>query len=286
MKTVTPLILNGLVYFIAGYVALCAIVFLLQRKLIYLPDGYVAPDDRVAAVGLRHWPSREGFRGYVDSSSALGLDDTQVDSARGTLIIFHGNAGTAFDRAHYAAALSQYDMRVILAEYPGYGGRTGSPSEATLVNDGVETVRLAFEQFGEPILLWGESIGAAVVAGTVAASDVPVLGVVLFTPWDSLTALSQTHYWYLPTALLLKDRYDSIDYLNAYTGNVVVVLAGQDRVVPIQHGQRLFESINARKKLLQFDDYGHNSVPMAPELSWWSEVIEFLLRAPRRRSEG
>ena len=51
---------------------------------------------------------------------------------RGTAIVFHGNAGHAGHRAYYARALTPLGLRVILAEYPGYGPRAGQPGEQAL----------------------------------------------------------------------------------------------------------------------------------------------------------
>jgi len=47
-------------------------------------------------------------------------------------------------------ALEKLGYRVILAEYPGYGARDGSPSETTLISNGVETLKQALNDFGDP----------------------------------------------------------------------------------------------------------------------------------------
>ena len=188
----------------------------------------------------------------------------------------HGNAGAAYYRSYYVNALSKLSLQVILAEYPGYGGRTGEPSEETLVKDAIETVDIAYQKYGSPIYLWGESLGAGVVSSVVAQSTVPIKGIVLLTPWDSLPELAETHYWYLPARWLLRDHYNSVENISSFDGNVAVVLAERDNVIPIKHGQRLYESINANKRLWLFKGAGHNSLPVSEELDWWKEVSEFI----------
>jgi len=49
-----------------------------------------------------------------------------ISSPKGTVTVFHGNAGPAAGREFYLQALAPLNYRVILAEYPGYGGRTGT----------------------------------------------------------------------------------------------------------------------------------------------------------------
>ena len=53
---------------------------------------------------------------------------------------------------YYARALVPLGLRVILAEYPGYGPRSGSLGEASLVADAIETVALAHRQYGGRLL--------------------------------------------------------------------------------------------------------------------------------------
>ena len=55
-------------------------------------------------------------------------------------------------------------FRVILAEYPKYGGRPGKVGEKSFVAAGLETVRLAQKQYREPLYLLGESLGCGVAA--------------------------------------------------------------------------------------------------------------------------
>ena len=200
----------------------------------------------------------------------------KLDDAEGTIIVFHGNAGAAYHRGFYIDALSLHNLRVILAEYPGYGGRTGQPSEDVLVTDALKTIRLAYQEFGEPPYLWGESLGCGIVSSAVSKIDIPIKGVVLFLTWDSLPDLAQTHYWYLPARWLVLDQYNNIDNLKGFEGNIAVILAEDDEVVPVEHGLNLYESLTAKKKLWLFDDTRHNEVPIAAELRWWKEVITFL----------
>ena len=251
-----------------GYIALVLILFFYQRNLLYYPSDMVPSETRLAAKQLRYWPSIEGYRGFTTLK--------EPDLVRGTIVVFHGNAATAYHRRYYRDALYQYGFRIILAEYPGYGSREGSPTEVTLVSDALETVQQVYEQYGGPIFLLVESLGSAVVASTIARTDTPIKGLILLAPWDALADLAFTHYSYLMLHWLVLDEYDSIRNLADFNGRVAVVLAGQDKIIPVEHGQRLYDSINADKKLWLFKDADHNTVPVAPNLPWWKEVMDFV----------
>jgi alpha-beta hydrolase superfamily lysophospholipase len=264
MQTIWKLL--GFIF--VGYLILCLVVFVFQRKLLYFPYQYPYSKANASNEGLRHWPSYEKFRGFVTQEELI--------DPSGTVVVFHGNAGTAFHRSFYVKALSRLNYRVILAEYPGYGSRAGRPSEKVLVDDALETIRLANQEFGGPIFLWGESLGTGVVSSAVAVTDIHIKGVVLFLPWDTLPKLAQTHYWYFPTQWLVLDRYNNVVNLKGYDGKIAVLLAENDEVVPIEHGKNLYDSIATEKKLWIFENAKHNEVPISPGLHWWQEVMEFI----------
>jgi len=251
-----------------GYLAVALLLFLFQRNLLYFPDSRLPTQPELDYLNLTLWPSSENYQGLISQEPP--------EKVKGTMIVFHGNAGSAADRLYYVKALGKQGFRVLLAEYPGYGGRAGSPSETELVEDALQTIAQVHQQFGGDIYLWGESLGSGVVASVISKVQTPIKGLVLFTPWDSLPAVAQTHYWYLPARWLVKDRFHSIKNMEGYQGNVAVILAGRDEVIPVSHGQNLYESIGARKQLWFFENAAHNTVPLEEDLNWWVEVSQFI----------
>ncbi len=250
------------------YLALSVILFVMQRRLLYLPFGGGISVQTATEIGLRHWHSKEEYRGFVS------IDDPPAP--RGTVLVFHGNGGAAYHRDFYLPALSRQNLRVILAEYPGYGGRSERPSEKTLVADALATITLAHQMYGEPLYLWGESLGSGVAAGAIAQTEITIAGLVLLTPWDSLPAVAQTHYPFLPARWLVLDRYNTINNLKSFTGQIAVILAGKDEVIPVQHGLKLYDSLSGHKQIWLFEDATHNTIPIGAELDWWREVVVYL----------
>ncbi len=263
------MLLKILFYLAIAYVMLIALAFVFQRHLLYYPVNETLTQDRASSMNLRFWHGPDdGFRGF------LGTPESQ--SPRGLVIVFHGNAGTAWNRVYYVRALCRLGYTVLLAEYPGYGGRKGKPSEESLVSDAIQTVKLAYSQFGKPIYLWGESLGCGVVAEVVERSSLPISGVVMLTPWDSLPRLAQTIYWYLPIRWLIRDKYDNVSNLSSFNGPVAVLIAEKDEIIPPRLGLNLYESLSDPKKLWMFENAGHNDWPSNPGQAWWKEVMEFL----------
>lgn len=271
MKERTKLILQLLFYGAIGYGVLVTAAYLWQRQMLYFPDRAKPSASHVRAVGLRFWPDTgDGYRGFI------GIPPPAYP--KGVIIAFHGNAGAAWNRSYYVHALGELGYRVVLAEYPGYGGREGRLGERPFVEDAQETVRRAHEAFGGPVFLWGESLGCGVASAVAADPPVPVAGLVMITPWDSLPNVAQRLYWYFPARWLVRDRYDNVHNVQSYTYPVAVVVAEQDEIIPTPCSMRLYESIAASKRLWVLPGAGHNTWPAGPNEAWWREVMDFVSR--------
>jgi len=258
-----------------GYCAMLVFLYLMQDKILYFPDNYPLAEakSRAGRVHFRIWPGNgPDYHGFVPAD--------RPSPRKGVILLFHGNAGTALDRVFYEKELAHLGYPLILFEYPGYGARAGEIRESTFVSAAVEAARAAIEQFGEPLVLFGESLGCGVASAVAGSGQVPVAGVVLMTPWDSLPHVAQTVYWYLPAKWLTRDQYDNVRNLNRYPGPVAIAVAEHDEVIPPERGRRLFDLLSRRKKLWVLPGAGHNDWLSAVDSPWWSEVMRFVTEEP------
>ncbi|SAK86172.1 Alpha/beta hydrolase family protein [Caballeronia calidae] len=248
----------------------CLIVFagaaVLQDRFLYFPEKARIED--LAFGGLRAWPPDEAFRGLVAEPA---------EAARATAIVFHGNAGHAGHRSHYAAMLTRLGLRVILAEYPGYGPRDGALGEDNLVADARQTIVLAHRLYGAPLLVIGESLGAGVAAAAGSRERDKIAGLMLITPWDRLEHIAAYHYPWLPVKWLLRDRYDSTAHLASFGRPVLVVIAERDSIVPPRFGEALFHALPEPKRMMVVNAAEHNDWIGRVDETWWREATGFLL---------
>jgi uncharacterized protein len=255
-----------------AFVVVAALLTLMQDRLLYHPEP--ASVAEVAVGGIAAWPSSDDFRGLL--IEPVGQHGR---AARATVIVFHGNAGHAGHRRWYAEALGPLGLRVLLAEYPGYGPRKGKLGEARLVADAAQTIAAARRAFGEPILLLGESLGAGVAAAAAHAAgpDAGISGLLLVTPWDRLVNVAAFHYPWLPVTWLLKDGYDSAANLASARLPVTVAVATNDGIVPARFGIALHDALPPPKTLLVIEGASHNDWPGRVDADWWRRAIEPLL---------
>ncbi|HNC52553.1 MAG TPA: alpha/beta hydrolase [Accumulibacter sp.] len=241
-----------------------------QNHLLYFPDR--ASVAEMATGGLAPWPASDDFRGLLAEPAT---------PPRATVIVFHGNAGHAGHRRYYVDVLTRLGLRVILAEYPAYGARSGELGEQSLVADAERTIARACERYGEPLLILGESLGAGVAAAASVRQRPAIAGLLLITPWDRLDHVARHHYPLLPVQWLLRDRYDSVAHLAGWDRPVLVVIAGDDTIVPARFGRALYDSLAEPKRLTVVAGAGHNDWFDQLDEDWWRQAIEFLLPESR-----
>jgi uncharacterized protein len=163
----------------------------------------------------------------------------------------------------------------LIVDYRGYGLSEGSPGEAALVSDALQWFDLAMKLPGadaKRTYVFGRSLGSGVAVALAARR--PVAGVILATPFDSLAAVAKRYYWYLPTDLLLKHRFDSIELAPALKQPLLCLIAGRDEVIPPVHGERLFGAWGGEKRKVVLAEAGHNTADAHP--LFWTSIREFL----------
>ena len=200
------------------------VLYTWQRRLIYFPDR--TPPAPAAGVENVTLTTSDGLR-----LTAWLLERSTKDDQPTAVLVAPGNGGNRADRLPLARALANEGLTVLLLDYRGYGGNPDTPSEAGLGRD----VRAAWDHLrrtydDDRIVLFGESLGAAVVARL--ATEVEPRGVVLRSPFVSLAAVGRAHYPFLPVGVLLRDRFPVAELMPHVTAPTIVVYGTRDTVVP------------------------------------------------------
>jgi uncharacterized protein len=196
-------------------------------------------------------------------------------------LVLPGNAGNRHARAPLATALHARGLGVLLLDYRGYGGNPGRPSEDGLARDARAARRHLLESEGvDPadLVYYGESIGAAVAAGL--AVEHPPAGMVLRSPFTSLTDVAGVHYPFLPVDRLLRDRFEVAEHVAQIEVPTIVVLGTADGIVPATQSRAVAEAAAGPVELVEVPGADHNDRVLldGPELV---DAIERI--ATRRR---
>jgi hypothetical protein len=229
------------------YMGLCALLFLFQRSLIYLP----------------HPPSNhERETLTIPVNGAQILVTTRLSDTPKAVLYFGGNAeDVAYSLPTFEAAFPGHAL--YLPHYRGYGGSTGKPNEAALFADGLALFDMVHEKHPHVVVV-GRSLGSAVAVHV--ASLRPATRLVLVTPFDSILGLAQKLYPFFPVRWLLLDRFESAGFAPKVTAPTVLIVAEMDEIVPRQSAEDLlgrFAPGVAEMKIIAAA--GHNTISRSPD---------------------
>lgn len=243
---------------VLGLAGLC----ILQRRLIYFPEQEVPPVATMLPTA-RTVP--------ITTSDGLTLTGWFLPAVqpRAAVLVFNGNAGNRAHRVLLARALADRGLSVLLFDYRGYGGNPGTPSEEGLATDAAAAAAtLADLSDGEPLVFFGESLGAAVAARLAVES--PPAALVLRSPFTSLADVAAVHYPLVPARLLLRDRFETLEAVRQVEVPVLVVAGSADPVVPADLSRFVHQAAAPGARWLLVEGAGHND----PDLSWGGPLVE------------
>ena len=176
-----------------------------------------------------------------------------------TLILgFGGNAWNAQDVAEYLHELFS-DEEVVAFHYRGYAPSQGSPSAEALMADAPLVYDAAVERVKpKRIVAVGFSIGSGVAARLAAERSLD--GVILVTPFDSLKAVAQSMYPWLPIGPFFEHEIDAASALEKIQVPVAIIAGERDEIVPSERT----DALRKRTPNVVFDRTiaraGHNDI--------------------------
>jgi len=273
------MVLEILKFSAAVAVGLPVFLYFFQEKMLFHPTPPVSSVPRPArgevedvrlvapdGVQLSGW--------FVRSSVDHGIEGAPL------LIYFGGNAEEVSWLVGIADRFAGHSL--LLLNYRGYGGSGGRPGESALFADallGYDYARQRRDVDASRILVMGRSLGSGVAVHLAAQRQ--LAGVILVSPYDSVRALAQSIYPWLPVGLMLKHPFDSLSRAGGVAAPLLCVVAGNDGVIPPAHSRRLFDAWGGRdKRWIEVRDAGHDNV--SDELRYWEEIASFLGRFSRR----
>ncbi len=235
------------------YVGVAVLMYFTQRSLMYFPDtAHVTP----AQAGL---PAATEVPLTTADGAHITVWHVPPSNGNPVVLYFHGNGGALHYRVARFDSLLADGVGLVAVEYRGYGGNSGSPSEAGLIDDAETAYAFATSHYpASQIMVWGESLGTGVAVAL--AAEKPVGRVILEAPFTSAEAVGAKRYWYLPVRLLMKDQFHSDWRIGKVTAPLLILHGVKDETVPFSQGERLFDLANQPKHIVKFLDGHHEDL--------------------------
>lgn len=241
-------------------------VYLLQEKLLFYPQPLGKPINvpNVDEVAITT-PDGVTLRGWLVRSN---------HPLPAPLVIYFG--GNAEEVSWLASVADQFGGgSLLLVNYRGYGGSEGKPGERELFGDALTIYDWAVRRpdvLPERVIAMGRSLGTGVAVHL--AANRAVRGVILVTPYDSITEIAKRHYPYLPIGMLIRHPFDSISRVDKIDAPLLCLAAAEDLVIPPKHVRRLYDAWRGPKTWREIAGAGHDSISGDPQ--YWEAIGAFL----------
>ncbi len=264
------------IVFLAGLVALAGCSVEISEREVFQPNPY----NRRPAGSTLDIDYQEALPPGVElqhariASAAGAIATTVAETDSNRLIVLCG--GNAADRKSSGVAYLQGLVEfgdVLLFDYPGYGDSAGTATAAEVELAIGAVAQTARARNPDELIIWGQSLGGFVCAAMASRMLHAVDSIVFETSARNAQAVAASWTpWYLKLFLRMTvsedlDAWDNVEALAAFDGRVLVLGAGQDRVLPVSLSRDLAEDLAAAgldTEYIEFEDAGHNSVPRQP----------------------
>jgi fermentation-respiration switch protein FrsA (DUF1100 family) len=253
----TLVLIVALLAALAGlYLALLALLFVGQRRIVFKPDATRAD---LAAAGL----AEQMTEVEIATEDGLALHSWWAPAMRNdrrVIVYFHGNAGHRGGRGDRIRDYLAAGYGVLLVGYRGYGGNPGLPTEAGLYADARANLAFLARQNVRPeqIVLFGESLGTAVALEM--ALSFPALCLVLEAPLASILLSARARYPLFAFGPLVRDKFDSLKKIGRLKMPLLLVHGEQDRVTAVKFGRMLHAAAPEPKQGVFLPLAGHGDL--------------------------
>lgn len=248
---------GGLVKFlVAGAIAYsmaAGYMYLNQRSFIFVPSGeLLTPEDKgLQNVSVELVEMADGTRTTVWTAEP-------AEEGLPTVVYFHGNSSNLSGRWQRFKMILDSGYGLYAPTYRGYAGSEGSPSETAIISDALEHFDRAAAA-GTPIIVHGESLGSGVA--TAVAAERPDAGLlVLEAPYTALVDMAAASYPWLPVGFLMKDQMKTRERIGKVEAPALIIHGTEDAIIPVEHGEQVFQYASEPKELLIFEGAGHGDL--------------------------
>jgi len=244
--------LDTIVKFTLIAIAFIFIAILIVKRFYYFRPGYEFM-----------YPQAQ-FEDIVEGNVHSWL----LNGDNGKVVLFcHGNAGNLSHRQDKLIAINKMGYSVLIFDYSGFGRSKGVPSEDTCYHNGCMYAELLIKKYGKQnVIVYGESLGAAVAAHVALKHNIPTL--VIESGLPSIKDYIKSKMKIVGTLFgFLFNDFNTLEYLRSYRGKVLVMHCANDEIVSWDSTE---EMRNRALHVVKMSG-GHNS----PEIPW-PEIDNFI----------
>jgi len=219
----------------------------------------------------------------------------KADSAKGTIILFHGLGSNKGNVSGEAFEFNSFGYNTMLVDIRAHGNSEGIVNSIGYKES--EEVKLAYDHVSKKgeknIVLWGMSLGAVIISKAIWQYDLKPQKIILEMPFDRMqdhirarariSGFPGEPFGFFVTFWIGIEQgywgygHKTSRYLKNINCPVLLQWGNSDEYVLKEETERIFASIKSPKKKLEiYDGAGHGPLILANQSKWDETVTEFL----------
>lgn len=220
---------------VTSWLLLAVLLYFYQPKLIFFPHREIEATPALISLDYEELT--------LTTSDGIAINAWWIPhpAARASVLFLHGNAGNISHRLDSVQIFHDLGLSVLIIDYRGYGKSTGKPSEQGSYLDAEAAWHYLIEDKKidqDKIIIFGRSLGGA-VASWLAEKYTPA-GLIMESSFTSIADIGRYYYPYLPTSLLARIKYASIDRIQNIKSPILIIHSKEDEIIPYSHAEQLF----------------------------------------------
>ena len=204
----------------------------------------------------------------------LFLHPESLNKNKNFMIVFHGNAEDIYSAKIFAEALYQKTlMNIVMVEYPGYSIYKGeSDADTILQNTEIvyDFIKNLFHISDKNIYIFGRSIGTS--PAIYLASKRKPNALFVISSFTSIRAVADNLVG--PLKYLLKDRFNSKEYIKNVTCPILFIHGQSDPLIPYKETVLLKEQCNCPYEVQLPKEMTHNDFDLDEDII--EPIYEFI----------
>jgi uncharacterized protein len=297
---------------VIGFILMNTIAFFHAYKFLHFADNNVpktqSPEklnsfDKLKTIlfGInnprpknRNFPTQKFETIKLKSNKTIEIWQIKCDSAKGTVVLFHGYGGEKSGMLTQSDEFHRLDYNTVLVDFRGSGGSEGN--QTTFGFKEAEEVRLVFDyltrQGEQSIYFFGTSMGSVAIMKAIGDNNLKPKAIIIECPFGSMyqTTCARFRNMKVPTfpmaGLLVfwggvqndfwAFGHNPAEYAKKVTCPTLLLYGEQDTKVSRQEIDDIYNNLKSKKVLKTYKLAGHESYWTKYKEDWKTDVKTFL----------
>lgn len=207
---------------------------------------------------------------------------TQDYENKPVILYFLGNGSYVEKNVEiFNLMVGRVDVSIFSCSHRGTGDNTLSPSEASFYSDAQTYLNYLKMKNMKNIFLFGTSMGCAVAIETALNNSNSVAGLIVQNPFLSMKKMAKLakpflFFIILSYDLLIRTKMDNEEKIKKNRVPVLFNISEKDKIVPPDHGKKLYEICPSQKFIYTAKDGEHNNILVNDDGSYHRSMKIFI----------